>query len=115
MNESKKRVKRNFTPEFKERAIRLSQELGTVAAACRQLDLSDSLLRTWIRDQKAAAEGGQSLGQAIQAKEHTAQLEREVARLREEVAILKKATAYFAADHLPRSTPGSRNTPGSSR
>ena len=43
------------------------------------------------------------------------QLEREVARLREEVAILKKATAYFAADHLPRSTPGSRNMPGSSR
>jgi transposase len=115
MSESKKRAKRSFTPEFKEQAIRLSRELGTVAAACRQLDLSDSLLRTWIREQKAAQGQGQSLGEAMATKEHLAKLERENARLREEVAILKKATAYFAADHLPRSTPGSRPTPGSSR
>lgn len=43
----------------------------------------------WIRDQNAAGAKGQSIGELIQSKEHTAKLEREVARLREEVTIQK--------------------------
>ena len=44
-------VRRKFTKEFKFEAVKLVTERGvTVAQACRDLDLAESVLRRWMRE-----------------------------------------------------------------
>jgi len=110
MSEEKKRSKKVYSPDFKERAVKVAADLGNVAGASRQLGVGYSLLHGWINAADVARSRGDGLAYSLEEKARTARLERENAALREEVEILKKATAYFAAGHLLRSTPGSKHT-----
>ena len=107
MIEPRRPHRKSYTPEFEDQAVRLALELGNIEAASRQLDVGASLLGGWVGLSKAASERGLGLAESIDEKSRNAILEREIANLRMENEILKKATAYFAADHLPRNTPGS--------
>ena len=99
-NESKCRVRRTFTAEFKREAVELIRKQGlSVAEAAERLDVHANLLRKW---QSQAAEQGV---QAFPGKGHQTALEEENRRLRDENArlrmereILKKATAFFARE-----------------
>jgi transposase len=99
-NESKCRVRRTFTSEFKREAVELIRKQGlSVVEAARRLDVHANLLRKW---QSQAAEQG---AQAFPGKGHQTALEEENRRLRDENArlrmereILKKATAFFAKE-----------------
>ena len=52
----RKRTRRSFTDEFKTGAIRLVLDEGkTVAAAARDLDLTESSLRNWVEQARADA------------------------------------------------------------
>jgi transposase len=77
------RVRRKFSDEFKQEAVRLVTVRGvSMAQAARDLSLHVNLLRTWVRTatSDAAAAIGQPSAKAEQA---------ELTRLRKEVATLR--------------------------
>ena len=93
-----RRQRRDFSEAFKGEAIRLVRESGkTVSAVARELDLTESALRQWVRDaeREARRTGALSSGE----RKELEQLRREVRTLRIERDILKKAAAFFAKDH----------------
>ena len=93
-----RRQRRDFTEAFKAQAVRLVRESSkTVSAVARELDLTESALRQWVRDaeREARQTGALSSGE----RKELEQLRREVQTLRMERDILKKAAAFFAKDH----------------
>lgn len=100
--------RRAFEPKFKERAVALAKERQNVAQAARELDISASLLRTWIAASETAEAKGKGLALAIEEKQELERLRKLVADQAEELEIIKKATAYFAQERLKRNTPGSK-------
>lgn len=93
-------TRRKFSREFKTEAVKLVTERSvSVAQACRDLDLAESVLRRWMREASAApstAFPGNGHQRAELAE--IAALKKEVVRLRAERDILKKATAFFARE-----------------
>ena len=93
--------KQEYTVQFKEQAVAMVKNGKSVAEVARVLGVVEQTLRNWV---KLVKEGKLRAG----AKEVTAE-QMELSRLRAENAqlkleneILKKATAYFAKDALPR-------------
>lgn len=98
--------RRKHSPEFKERAVRLAQDLGNAAQAAREMGVGYSLLCTWIKAEKTATSQGMSLTLALEEKAELQRLRKLVASQAQEIAIIKKAAAYFATEELKRSMPG---------
>ena len=99
--ESKKsrRPKRVFTDEFKAGAVRLVLDQGkTVVQAARDLDLSQSVLRTWVERSRANRTNGKT-GLTTAEREELAALRKKVRELQMERDILKKAAAFFAKEN----------------
>nr|WP_282161721.1 transposase [Ulvibacterium marinum] len=46
------REKRNYSVEFKEKAVELSYARGSVVEICRELDIPTSVLSRWRRESK---------------------------------------------------------------
>jgi transposase len=94
------KARRTFPPEFKAQAVQLVTEQGkSIAEVARDLDLSESLLRSW---KTALAASGE---QAFPGRGNPPALEEELRRLRAEDKrlvmerdVLKKATAFFARE-----------------
>jgi transposase len=92
----KRRSRRQFTDEFKASAVRLVLDDGkTVGAAARDLDLTETALREWVRRAQADRSKGRT-GLTLAEREELARLRKEVRELRTEREILKKAAAFFA-------------------
>ena len=95
-------TRRQFSREFKVEAVKLVKERGvSVAQAARDLELHQTVLRSWIRE--LAADPQQAFpGKGVMKPEQAEveRLRREVAKLKMERDILKKAAAYFAKDSL---------------
>ena len=92
--------RRTFTAEFKAEAVRRIAETGkSLAEVARELDLGESLLRSW---KQAIAAGGDRAfpgkGNPPAHEEELRRLRAEVRRLTMERDILKKATAFFARE-----------------
>lgn len=92
--------RRTFSREFKIEAVKLVTERGVaVAQACRELELSESVLRRWMRELDEAPLGAFPGNGRVSAEQaEIMALRKEVARLKAERDILKKATAFFARD-----------------
>ena len=91
-----RRTRRSFTDEFKASAVRLVLDEGkTVAAAARDLGLTESCLRNWVNQARADRTQGRT-GLTIAEREELARLRKENRELRTEREILKKAAAFFA-------------------
>jgi transposase len=91
-----KRARRSFTDEYKTSAVRLVLDEGqTVAAAARDLGLTESSLRNWVEQVRADRTRGKT-GLTTAEREELARLRKENRILLEERDILKKATAFFA-------------------
>ena len=93
-------VRRKFSREFKIEAVKLVTERGvSVAQACRDLELAESVLRRWMRE---AAEAPISAfpgnGQQRAELAEIAALKNEVAKLRAERDILKEGRHWSAID-----------------
>jgi transposase len=87
---SKRRSRRQFTDEFKASAVRLVLDEGkTVGAAARDLDLTETALREWVRRAQADRSKGRT-GLTLAEREELARLRKEVRELRTEREILKK-------------------------
>jgi transposase len=93
-------TRRKFSREFKIEAAKLVTERGvSVAQACRDLDLAESVLRRWMREVSASpATALPGNGQQRAELAEIAALRKEVVRLRAERDILKKAAAFFARE-----------------
>ena len=86
------RKRRQFTAEFKADAVKLVRTGGqSIAQVARNLDLTETALRGWIR--QAEIEAGTQA-----EREELVRLRRDNKRLQMERDILKKATAFFARE-----------------
>jgi transposase len=97
---SGRRARRVFTDEFRAGAVRLVLEEGKSAGAvARDLDLTESALRTWVQHARADRTKGKSGGLTTVEREELARLRKENRQLRLERDILKKAAAFFAKEN----------------
>jgi transposase len=92
--------RRIFSREFKLEAVKLVRDRGvSVAQACRDLEIAESVLRRWMRETDADPRHAfAGPGQVKPEQAEIDRLRREVAKLKAERDILKKAAAYFARD-----------------
>ena len=91
-----RRTRRRYTEEFKAETVRLVLDEGkTVAAVARDLELTESALRSWVQQAQADRTGGKT-GLTTAEREELARLRKENRVLLEEREILKKAAAFFA-------------------
>jgi transposase len=101
MDEGKrqKRPRRSFTDEFNAGAVRLVLDEGKIVPqVTRDLDLTQSALRTWVERARADRSKGKT-GLTSEERAELARLRKEVRELRMEQEILKKAAAFFAKEH----------------
>jgi transposase-like protein len=95
----KKRRRRAFSDEFKAETVRLVRESGkSIGAIARELDLTETALRRWVRQAEIDAGRGPAGALTTSERDELTQLRRENKRLRMERDILKKATAFFAKE-----------------
>jgi transposase len=91
-----RRMRRSFTEDYKAGAVRLVLDEGkTVAAAARDLGLTESSLRNWVEQARADRTKGKS-GLTTAEREELTRLRKENRELRIERDLLKKASALFA-------------------
>jgi transposase len=87
-------VRRRYTQEFKEEAVRMVLDGHSVASVCQRLGLtSPNLLYNWKR--KLVSQGGAA---AVGLEARVRELEAELRRVEQERDILKKALAIFGRD-----------------
>ena len=92
----KRRPRRQFDDDFKAQAVRLVVDEGTrVGGVARDLDLTETALREWVKRARADRTHGKT-GLTTAEREELARLRKENRILREEREILKKAAAFFA-------------------
>ena len=100
-----------FSPEVRERAVRLvrehQREYGSQYAAIRsvaeKIGCHPESLRGWVR--RSEVDDGVRPGVTTEEQSRVAALEREVKELRRANEILKKAAAFFAQAELDRRGP----------
>jgi transposase len=99
----KRRARRQFTDEFKASAVRLVLDEGkSVGAVARDLDLTETALREWVKRAQADRTNGHT-GLTTAEREELARLRKENRQLRLEREILKNAAAFFASEPATRS------------
>jgi transposase len=94
-----KRQRRSFDAEFKAEAVRLCK-VGdrTVRQVSKDLDLTETALREWVRRADIDAGKGPAGALTTAEREELTLLRRENKRLQMEREILKKAAAFFAKE-----------------
>lgn len=103
-----KRTSNRFSPEVRERAVRMVQEHGSdhasqwsaIGSIAAKIGCTTETLRQWVR--QAERDGGQRPGPTTAERERIKALERENRELRQANEILRKASAYFAMAELDR-------------
>lgn len=92
-----RRARRSFSREFKAEVVELVRSSGkSIAAVARDLDLTETAVRDWVRHADVDAGDRPGLGSADRAE--LVRLRKENRVLREERDILKRATAFFARE-----------------
>lgn len=100
MGVMERRKRRAFTREFKAETVRLVAEGGrSIPEVARDLGLTESALRTWVRQSEVDAGRGKPGALTTEEREELGRLRREVKTLRLEREILKKAAAFFAKEN----------------
>ena len=98
-----RRSRRRFDDDFKAQAVRLVLDEGSsVGAVARDLDLTETALRSWVQRARANRTRGRT-GLTTAEREELAQLRKENRQLRLEREILKNAAAFFAKEPATRS------------
>jgi transposase len=108
-----RRTRRSFTDDYKTGAVRLVLDEGkTVAAAARDLGLTESSLRNWVEQARADRTKGRT-GLTTEERAELASLRKDNRELRMERDILKKAAVNSGGrrnamtdrrDHAARAT-----------
>ena len=93
-----RRKRRNYTPEQRADAVRMVHEVGNLAKVARDLDLTESALRTWVQRAEVDAGRGPEGALTTEEREELRRLRRENRTLEMERDFLKKAAAFFAKE-----------------
>jgi len=106
MEQSKKK-QRKFTEEFRQSALKLASDIGSVSRAAKQLGVAEGNLYNWrdkANKQKLINQNNSGLGDFEKGlasdREEIRRLRLENKRLEQVNEILKKAAAIFSRDHL---------------
>jgi transposase len=92
--------KKVYSDEFKRGAVeQVLVQRHTISSVARRLDVNYHTVRGWVEEAKAASTVS-TVPTDLPAAQRIRELEKDIARLRMERDILKKATAYFAKEHL---------------
>jgi transposase len=103
-----KKTSNRFSPEVRQRAVRMVLDHGgdhasqwaAIGSIAGKIGCTAETLRKWVR--QAEHDRGQRPGATSEERERIKALEREVRELRQANEILKKASAYFAMAELDR-------------
>ena len=98
----------NFSPEVRERAVRMVSEhqgehesqWAAICSIAAKIGCTAETLRRWIRQHER--DSGQRAGPTTDEQQRIKALEREVKELRRANEILKLASAFFAQAELDR-------------
>ena len=99
-----RRKRRSFTPEQKADAVRMVREVGNLARVARDLDLTETALRSWVKQADIDEGRGPQGALTSEEREELARLRRRVRTLEMERDFAKKAAAFFARDLDPPSS-----------
>ena len=92
------RQRREFTPEFKDEAVRLVINTGrAVATVARELGINEATLGRWVNAFKARQDAGDG-GLSETERAELARLRKENSELKMDRAFLKKASLFFAQE-----------------
>lgn len=99
MRKKPRKKRRIFSAEFKAEAVNVVNDSGkSISAVARDLDLTESSLRNWVKQAEIDAGRGSADALTTEEKEELRRLRREVKTLKMEREILKKAAAFFAKE-----------------
>ena len=98
----------NYSPEVRERAVRMVAEQGrehasqwaAIVSISGKIGCTPQTLHTWVA--QAERDSGKRTGPSAEEREQIKAIEREVKELRQANEILRKASAYFARAELDR-------------
>jgi transposase len=94
------RSRRYFSREFKAETVELIRSSGrSVPDICRDLDLTETTVRNWVR--QARIDAGEVEGLTTDERDELRRLRAENRTLRMERDLMKKAAAFFAKDSDP--------------
>jgi len=102
-----KTMRRKFTPEVRERAVRMVLEnrgqrpslWAVIQSIAPKIGCTSQTLNNWIRQHER--DSGESEGLSTSERDRIKAMEREIKELRQANEILQKASAYFAqATHV---------------
>jgi transposase len=92
--------RREFTPEYKDEAVKLVINTGRPVAtvARRELGIKEQTLGRWVNVFKARQEAGDGSALSETERVELARLRKEVSELKMDRAFLKKASLFFAQE-----------------
>ncbi len=97
MEAQESRQRRTFTTEYKAGVVELCRTGGkSIADVARDLDLTESVLRRWVK--QVEIDAGRQEGLTTAEREELTRLRKENRVLRQERDILKRATIFFARE-----------------
>ena len=104
----KKRTQNTFTPEIRDRAIRMvieqqskhNSQWAAIESIAEKIGCSPQTLHSWIKKREVANTDPESLNAA--ERDRLKELERENKELKTANEILRKASAFFAQAELDR-------------
>ena len=91
-----KAIRRRYTLEYKQEAVRLVSSGQRVSAAAKSLGIVEQTLANWVKADKAGQLRGVTSEQLSAERMEVVRLRAELARVTMERDILGNATAYFA-------------------
>ena len=97
-----------YSPEVRERAVRMVREHGpehasqwaAITSIASKIGCTGETLRNWVR--QAERDAGQRTGLTTDERQRMKTLEREVVELKRANEMLRKAAAFFAQAELDR-------------
>lgn len=103
-----KKQRPNYSPEVRERAVRMVSEharehasqWAAIVSIAGKIGCTPQTLHNWVA--QAEWDAGKRTGPSTEERERIKMLEREVKELRQANEILRKASAYFAQAELDR-------------
>lgn len=95
------RRKKNYSVEFKKKAVELSFARGSVTQICEELDIPTSVLSRWRRESSEYGKNsfpGRGKPKLTDQQREIANLKKELKDMQLERDILKKAISIFSAN-----------------